>query len=845
MQNTFRPRLRWLAILNVMLIAFPVSAQWMPMVSPRGLKLSSELEGAYQSNGISLSPTKTMCASQNGSALVVFDWETSTWSECGLLPEFIRQLNSPPRAIWSLRSGVAFVGYRYRTGFDGNDNYMLWVRTDDFGATWKELRLNEHPFRMYFDFKILDDGAIVGIQRDDVNSSDSLPDSLYLSRDLGETWTAYACATDTVQEVRISAHGVIETRYRNKIFRASVAALEWAEVESFSIPRALTRADSVTTYGIDNSIAPSLLLRSNDGERTWQPVLAQTPDNELATGRDVWIMGCTADVLLIRFIPANTGSAKWIISSDGGSTFSFLPDSLGYPTRARFEAKDRLYIVARRVVDGFDREFLFRSSDWGTTWQVVDIFDIGYLLHFSAKGDDIVIGTRAGKASRGTYGGESSNIRWNDASNGLPERVVSQISALHVQNKELLLASSGVNSTLETYVDDPDGDWKVLVDDVTAYCADGLEGLLVVNGTKSNPISSIPYDGVRIPRPYLHFVAALIPQRDVLYAGAGYAAGGSLTLIAYSTHVAAWNKVTWGSGRGIGADHFTPVSRNDGGTLVFNAGEQVVSMTGDSTKRPWGGLFVISPSHDILVDSTVVPFNSQQWVFDAVAVDGDSVVVAVGARTYHQGGSATSTSAGTFWKGSMQTLRFHQVFDGRSDKGHSYARGWQYAKDSSGTLFASADFGGVLWSTDNGNSWLELDYEVTSQWQVLDICVYNGQLIVATNKGLYRRDLPSSVNGGDNDGIYLVQVHPKPQPANTTLHLTIEGLDVIKSLRWTVQVVDVTGKVKKDLTEDLRKQAGTEPYTLDLDVSNWTSGFYLIGVNAQQYSRSFSVVVAR
>ncbi len=230
--------------------------------------------------------------------------------------------------------------------------------------------------------------------------------------------------------------------------------------------------------------------------------------------------------------------------------------------------------------------------------------------------------------------------------------------------------------------------WQVLIDDYSAgTCLQGAGGYLAATMGIDSALFVLGSDPTTYPRPY-QSVNRLLSIRGIVYAAGSFMPGQTSSLSSFDNVTDTWSLVVDEHGRGRGAEDFIGIPGHEGETLFFNRSLQGVNYNGDTVNSPGGGLFVTNSNGLVKVDSTIVPFNRQQWVFDALVVDDDSVVVAVGTNILFADRTTPSLSSGTIWKGSIKTKKFHQVFGGSSAEGNSYSRAWQFARD---TAFFQAD----------------------------------------------------------------------------------------------------------------------------------------------------------
>lgn len=723
------------------------------------------------------------------------------------------------------------------------------LRSLDSGRTWKEVLIEGRPFSWPTAPFATDNGTLL-YPLNPLPPFDTLQRGMTaISTDHGDTWVKRDYPDSAVAFARYSPSGRIEVGTRDGRWYASDdLANHWQPIDTATLQEKYVSGAHGIWYGY-NGYDYNSFLRSTDGGASFQVVTNEHCDDTITANDQFSIVDADSSSILLNRRTKGDAITRLYYSTDAGRTIRRYPD--GDWVRRAYLHTPSVITINRLNNDG--TESFVTTTNGGTTWSTRLTCTDEYIVNVAATDDYLYLFTGSGLVFQ--YSIASSMLDTVQA--GLPEGIASKLAQFTNDGTDVLVISTQSHGVLASSIDG--GESFTLVDGDCNGMARSTAGDAVTATTYTKNNGMFAYDGSsKRTIPTSHPYPADLVKNQASY----YSCGGifgqydSRTLRYLPDDSSPWTTLhdsdgdttskLWQSFYESNLVAVVPLS--SGSNALFVAADQTSTgsgMPGDTTLDNLGGLLIHDPSNAVVSQPLTAPFNNQQWVFDVLALGGDSVLVAIGSYILFEGLHTPSLSSGTLWKGSLTTLEFKQVFDGRTDEDHAYNLGWQFARDSSGRIYASATSGGIIWSHDNGETWHDFDYEAVRTWTINDICVHKNMLFAATTKGLFKRDLPTSVNGGDNDGIYMVQVESTPNPSASNIKLTIRGLDTIRMLPWTVAVVDIMGRTMTDLTATLQQQAGSPIYYHSLDVSQWPTGMYILTVNAAQYSRSFTIAVAR
>jgi hypothetical protein len=183
-------------------------------------------------------------------------------------------LSSPVGSLFGVESSLSSPETIYVSGFhasDGTDPAGPYLaRTDDNGAhftTWPHPEVGNSSSAFIAQVDPTDPSTVY------LRVGSSVPDSLYITHDGGETWTLAFGGSSTMTAFLRSADGTLYVATReNALFAKSPDATEF---ERLPVPhiRCLGERDGVLYVCQDNTIDGHALAKSHDHGHTWEPVL--------------------------------------------------------------------------------------------------------------------------------------------------------------------------------------------------------------------------------------------------------------------------------------------------------------------------------------------------------------------------------------------------------------------------------------------------------------------------------------------------------------------------------------------------------------------------------------------
>ena len=210
----------------------------------------------------------------------------------------------------------------------------------------------------------------------------------------------------------------------------------------------------------DGSMCEHLVLhRSTDGGRTWE-----SRHFDHLWGREPYLNLLSGDVLIIttHFLESDVrnraGHATVYLhrSEDGGRTWTsanidvdMIPEDVPYTYTSRniIELRDGTYLMG--VGSGHGRDFLFRSADKGTSWQVEKMTAEGFdaaAYQYSILQEGIFFATDSGRLLLFSRC-EARRMRFDRPVPGLPDADLSEASNSDHYDVEILFESSDDGKT--------------------------------------------------------------------------------------------------------------------------------------------------------------------------------------------------------------------------------------------------------------------------------------------------------------------------------------------------------------------------------------------------------------
>ncbi len=823
-------------IVTLVMFVPRVQAQWQRMGGV-GILLTESGRAAVNRFGNGL-----VVAEKIGTQVLSYSEVSDLWSYSSGLPIEIHQRAVTPNHFKVSSDGTVYLGYYFTVGHAGTQRITRWFRSTDSISSWEEVQRQGQYFDFSYPFFITNNGIIVGIEQPTAGDTSS-GSKLYFSTDQGSSWIDYLLPTKYVSDVRYAASGIIEANlYPIGFHRSTDLGLSWTRIDSATIPQNLYYAGSEIWYGRTERTNGSQLYRSLDSGSSFEPINIDDGTGNSSPAEAQYVRACSGGTLVVGV--NRNPTYDFYLSSDTGATFQKLPPEVNTHAQGVY-LHNPARLTVQRLENDFRTETFLHSHDTGRTWYSLASFVAKTIVVAATTERYLYVFTTSGLVHQIDCVSGSKRI----LSNQIPHALFSTLFDYKSGVDDVMIAGTGIKGILCSSTDGG-ATFNPITDNyagvVRHFDGKGFTYSLAVPESESVLVSGSSMNTFTTDHRNTDGVFVL---PDMMYSSGSNLLHGTYYINFRNIVDTAWSVVQNDTGRSATFGELQAVIPLSNGTnALFLSATQKAARTGqpgDTSVITLAGLLLHNPETNTTTQPLVPPFHNQQWIYDVLPLGGDSVLVAIGSNIQFDGLPTPSLSSGTLWKGSLQTLEFREVFNGRTDAGNAYNYGWQFAKDSAGRIYASASSGGIVWSRDNGETWQDFDYENVKSWTIRDICIHKGMLFASTTEGLFRRELPTSVDVHDQDDVFLVQVSRRPNPAQNNVRLEFRGLDVLRSVPWSVTVVDVLGRPMAELTPALRQQTGSGTYQYDLDVSGWPTGVYVIGVQAAQYSRSFVVAVAR
>lgn len=247
-----------------------------------------------------------------------------------------------PRSTWVYDARATSDGHGWLVGSEGDV-----LRSDDFGATWTELR---RPFAKEertsaVDFRTVNDGAVGAL----------FSGALATTADGGATWTPFdandvTCSDRRVTHVRLGADRVFIAQC-GRVFVSPIAPpRKWTAVTAGGRPlTTFDLAPNGDVVGVASDLRVYRIARGGEARAIGGP-LERAPLSVTAAGRIIAIVDLTMKVTI------HDGAAWTVTRMFGKGTATSWP----------IETLDR---GRDNVLWGVSRFFLYRSTDGAVTWE--------------------------------------------------------------------------------------------------------------------------------------------------------------------------------------------------------------------------------------------------------------------------------------------------------------------------------------------------------------------------------------------------------------------------------------------------------------------------------------------
>jgi ligand-binding sensor domain-containing protein len=578
------------------------------------------------------------------------------------------------------------------------------------------------------------------------------------------------------------------------MYRSTDDGITWNTISTFEgeISALAVGADGRLVTSVEWSMQARRIRVSTDFGATWSEAIL----NDSTT---IYSLGATADGKLYagtwgkRLFRSEDGGATWMeVSIDGVSTYySFAAPSDG-----------SIVVATGRGV--------YRSGDGGNNWQLVGNDDSRLTIPVLELASD-------GKILAGTYNSGiyvAGNDRWNPSSRGLPPLGAGSVAVAPDQTVYTVSTNSRLYASTDkgTSWVEPDNSEVytpvITVDrEGTLYAATGYYKSGVSRSTDRGRTWTLGNTGIEE-----EWILALQPGRQ----GRLYAA---VERGAYVYHYSETDGLFMSTDRG---DSWVAL-----GTGLRGTSPVAVVELGDGT------LFVGSQYEEKMV----MRLNPGDTLWQDVSA-GLPMPAGKGYATLH---ALIADNAGSLYAGT------HHGLYKSSDRGQSWQRTGLEIPDTSvtalalspgGRILAATILHGVYASDDNGTSWKHLgDARGVTGFDMLAVDSLGG--IFAGNRatGLYRAAGASSVpvtSGSINAGL---AAHPNPTGSLTTVEFTMTSTGTTRLVLYTS-----SGEQVAVVAEGERNQGS---YRIELDLSGYPSGNYLLRLETARGSEQMGVMVVR